>query len=140
MARVIPPITGEALLTLSTAAQQRRRVWVRYRGVDPYGVVFHFGRWYLVGFDHRSGEIRDFRIDRVLEVVPRDEAFQRPPDHDPEEAPGGVILRTQADDLRTATRYLVGMEWDFSVHRPPELLQEVRRLGAELLEMAGPLC
>jgi predicted DNA-binding transcriptional regulator YafY len=103
MARVIPPITGEALLTLSTAAQQRRRVWVRYRGwegaerdreVDPYGVVFHFGRWYLVGFDHRSGEIRDFRIDRVLEVVPRDEAFQRPPDHDPEEAPGGVILRT----------------------------------------------
>jgi hypothetical protein len=132
MARVIPPITGEALLTLSTAAQQRRRVWVRYRGwegaerdreVDPYGVVFHFGRWYL-----------------VLEVVPRDEAFQRPPDHDPEEAPGGVILRTQADDLRTATRYLVGMEWDFSLHRPPELLQEVRRLGAELLEMAGPLC
>jgi hypothetical protein len=50
-----------------------------------------------------------------------------------EETPDGVILRTQADNLRTAARYLVGVEWDFSVHCPPELLQEVRHLGAELL-------
>jgi hypothetical protein len=41
---------------------------------------------------------------------------------------------------RLLTQLLGGMEWDFSVHRSPELLQEVRRLGAELLEMAGPLC
>ncbi|MGH2587001.1 MAG: helix-turn-helix transcriptional regulator, partial [Dehalococcoidia bacterium] len=85
------PTAGDLLLTLSIAAQRRQRIRIRYqagdgagseREVDPYGLVFHDARWYLTGFDHRSGEQRIFRVDRVLEAEPRDEAFQRPADFD----------------------------------------------------------
>ena len=116
------PASSDLLLTLSAAAQQRQRIWLRYqarerpeseRELDPYGLVFHYGRWYLVGLDHRSHEIRVFRVDRVLEVKPRDEGFQRPPDFDPVERlaralaniPWGfeieVLLETTLSDARS---------------------------------------
>ncbi|WP_371812808.1 WYL domain-containing protein [Saccharopolyspora sp. ASAGF58] len=28
-------------------------------------MVFHSGRWYVTGHDHRSGEARTFRVDRI---------------------------------------------------------------------------
>ncbi|WUI03339.1 YafY family transcriptional regulator [Spirillospora sp. NBC_00431] len=83
------PDTG-AVLTLAAAARERRRVRLRYRSwrdaeterdLDPYGLVFHSGRWYVTGHDHRSGEIRTFRVDRVVSAEPGTERF---------EAPGGV--------------------------------------------------
>jgi predicted DNA-binding transcriptional regulator YafY len=85
------PAAGGVLLALSTAAQRQQRVWLRYqaadeaaseREVDPYGLVFHYGRWYLVGFDHRRGAMRTFRVDRVQAVEPREATFQRPADFD----------------------------------------------------------
>ncbi|MGH2768573.1 MAG: helix-turn-helix transcriptional regulator [Actinomycetota bacterium] len=36
------------------------------RVVDPYGLVYRKGSWYLVGRDHGSGEIRSFRLDRLI--------------------------------------------------------------------------
>lgn len=187
--RPAAPAAGDFLLTLSAAAQRQQRVWLRYRAgdgaesereVDPYGVVFHAGRWYLAGLDQRSGGTRVFRIDRVLQVDPRDEAFQRPADFDAaahvarslagvpwgleievlfettlaearsvvpahiadlEETDGGVLLRTQTDELRGAARSIasigVSIGCPFVVVRPPELREEVHRLAAELLEMAG---
>jgi predicted DNA-binding transcriptional regulator YafY len=178
------PAASETLLALSSAARGQQRVWVRYRDsagaesereFDPYGLVFHYGRWYLVGHDHRSGEVRVFRVDRVQAVEPRDAGFERPEGFDSvdhlartlatmpwgseievllettlaearsripaytaqlREAPGGVIIRTQVDDMRMAARYLVGMGWRFAVLQPPELRAEVQRLAAELQESA----
>jgi predicted DNA-binding transcriptional regulator YafY len=72
-ARADPP-AADTLLTLADAARRRRRVHVRYAGrdgpeserdIDPYGVVFHAGRWYLAAFDHLRNEVRTFRVDRV---------------------------------------------------------------------------
>ena len=37
----------------------------RTRTVDPYGVGFHAGNWYLVGRDHERDDVRSFRLDRV---------------------------------------------------------------------------
>ena len=183
-ARHVRPLAGEVLLTLSTAAQERRRVWLRYRSrekvesereVDPYGLVFHFGRWYLVGLDSRSSEIRVFRADRVLDIKPKEETFRRPRGFDAvehlagvlasipwgfevevlldttlvearssvpawagslEETPDGVVLRTQVDDLRNAACYVVGIGCAFTVLRPPELRQELGRLGVELVQIS----
>jgi predicted DNA-binding transcriptional regulator YafY len=81
------PPSGETLLTMSEAARRRRRVWMRYRSahgsgresereVDPYGLVFHGGNWYVVGHDHQSGQTRTFRADRVLAVESRGETFE----------------------------------------------------------------
>src|ERR1051326_2105422 len=75
-----------ALLTISEAAQENRGIWIRYRAgedvteraVDPYGVVHHRGRWYVVGWCHLREDVRMFRLDRVLALEPRDESFAKP--------------------------------------------------------------
>jgi len=81
-----------ALLTLAAAARERRRVRLRYRSwqggesardLDPYGLVFHSGRWYVTGHDHHSGEVRTFRVDRVLSAEAGEETYQVPDDVDP---------------------------------------------------------
>jgi predicted DNA-binding transcriptional regulator YafY len=77
-----------ALLTLSEAAQESRRVWIRYRSaeeqtersIDPYGVVHHRGRWYFVGWCHLRNDVRMFRMDRVLALEPRSDTFSKPLD------------------------------------------------------------
>jgi predicted DNA-binding transcriptional regulator YafY len=79
-----------ALLALSTAAQDSRRVWIRYQGgedqteraIDPYGVVHHRGRWYIVGWCHLREDVRVFRLDRVLALEPLEDGFARPLDFD----------------------------------------------------------
>jgi len=38
---------------------------VRTRLVEPYGLTQRRGKWYLVGHDENSDEIRSFRLDRV---------------------------------------------------------------------------
>jgi predicted DNA-binding transcriptional regulator YafY len=79
------------LLTLGSAAGDRSRVRIRYRAAggsvterltDPYGVAFQSGAWYLVAWDHLRGEVRTFRLDRVLHCEVTREAFQRPSDFD----------------------------------------------------------
>lgn len=79
------------LLTLALATNDRRRVQVAYRnfqgevserGIDPYGLVFHSGRWYLVGWDDRRREQRTFRVDRMASVALTEERFTPPPGFD----------------------------------------------------------
>jgi predicted DNA-binding transcriptional regulator YafY len=50
---------------------------------DPYGVVFHTGRWYVVGHDHLRDSLRTFRIDRIASVTPRAGRFTAPDGFDP---------------------------------------------------------
>ncbi|MER7004348.1 YafY family protein [Dactylosporangium sp. NPDC000555] len=82
------PPAARHLLTLGEAARDRRRVALTYRSwrgedserdFDPYGVVFHAGRWYATGLDHRSGELRTLRMDRIGSVVAGTERFDPPP-------------------------------------------------------------
>jgi predicted DNA-binding transcriptional regulator YafY len=78
---------AEVLLALGTAGRERQRVALTYRSwrgeptsreLDPYGLVFHAGRWYVAGHDHRRGAVRTFRLDRVGEVVPGSARFTVP--------------------------------------------------------------
>lgn len=73
--------------TLSDAALAGRRVWMRYhaasgelteRLLDPYGVAYLDGRWYVVGYCHLRAGPRTFRLDRIRAIAPRDEGFTRP--------------------------------------------------------------
>ncbi|HEX8927679.1 MAG TPA: WYL domain-containing protein [Actinomycetota bacterium] len=78
---------------LSRAAAASQRVVLEYysgsrgdlsrRKVDPWLVFTAAGHWYLVGYCHRAGGERLFRLDRVVEVEPTDEPFERPADFDP---------------------------------------------------------
>jgi predicted DNA-binding transcriptional regulator YafY len=54
----------------------------RRRTVDPYGLGFARGQWYLVGRDHLRDAIRCFRLDRIqgaVEPVGPERAFKIPP-------------------------------------------------------------
>jgi predicted DNA-binding transcriptional regulator YafY len=83
---------GEIFATLEAATRFRKRVTMTYqaagtgstsrRDVDPYGLVYREGAWYLVGWCHLRREIRSFRVDRIHEAVmapkPKSPDFDRP--------------------------------------------------------------
>jgi predicted DNA-binding transcriptional regulator YafY len=82
-----PAPAGATVLTLSTAARHGRRVGLRYRSwrgeeserdLDPYGLVYRAGRWYVVGWCHLRGGVRVFRLDRVLAADLRPQTFTPP--------------------------------------------------------------
>ncbi|GGY97172.1 helix-turn-helix transcriptional regulator [Streptomyces poonensis] len=90
-------VTGQApgtdvLLALGQASRARTTVGISHeswrqehteRDIDPYGVVFHTGRWYVVGHDHLRDSLRTFRIDRITSVTPRPHRFTAPDGFDP---------------------------------------------------------
>jgi predicted DNA-binding transcriptional regulator YafY len=84
------PSDPATLIALTSAAQGTRRVHLRYRtgddlterDIDPYGVVHHQGRWYVVGWCHLRDDVRMFRLDRIMGLEPRTELFARPADFD----------------------------------------------------------
>jgi predicted DNA-binding transcriptional regulator YafY len=86
-----PPGTAE-LLVLADAARRRQPVTITYtswrgsssrRRVEPYGLVFHSGRWYVTGLDSLRGEVRTFRLDRIAAAEPAPGSFEVPADFDP---------------------------------------------------------
>ncbi|HEX2032756.1 MAG TPA: YafY family protein [Chloroflexota bacterium] len=136
------------VLTLSTAAQQGRRVALRYRSwgreeserqLDPYGLVFHVGRWYVTGWDYRRDQVRVFRVDRILEVALRDETFTRPPDFD---SVGHVLRSLAAVPYTWSVEVLLETTLEVAQQRVPpsvatlEQIPEgvVLRSGADRLE------
>ncbi|HEX6355157.1 transcriptional regulator [Actinophytocola sp.] len=86
-----PPGTA-VLLVLADAARRRQPVEITYtswrggaseRRVEPYGLVFHSGRWYVTGADSLRGEVRTFRLDRVATATLVPGTFEVPADFDP---------------------------------------------------------
>jgi predicted DNA-binding transcriptional regulator YafY len=81
----------ETMITMSSAAHLQRRVNMHYRssqgqeterGLDPYGLAHHQGKWYVVGHCHLRHDLRSFRLDRVLDVELTDASFERPAQFD----------------------------------------------------------
>ncbi|GHO80368.1 transcriptional regulator [Ktedonobacter sp. SOSP1-85] len=76
--------SGLAVMVLSSAIQEGRRVHLHYRSprsevterdFDPYGVAYHRGFWYTIGYCHlREGE-RLFRLDRIEHIEMTTETF-----------------------------------------------------------------
>jgi proteasome accessory factor C len=52
------------------------RVDVTERRIEPLLVHAAEGRWYVEARDHRSGELRRFRVDRILSASPTGEHFE----------------------------------------------------------------
>jgi predicted DNA-binding transcriptional regulator YafY len=119
------------LLALGAATRANRRVSLTYRSwrggvslrqVDPYGLVFHAGRWYLTGHDHRRGEVRTFRLDRISAVDAGEETFEVPAGFDP---------------VGHVTRSLAGVPytWECEVLLETDLGQARRRIPASVAEL-----
>ena len=102
----LEPGSAAHLTSLQDALGERRRVEIEYlaassgeltrRAVDPWGLIAALGHWYLVGLDHRSGEERMFRTDRIKEVSITDEVVEIPSDFDPDNYRGAFSGRGSA--------------------------------------------
>jgi predicted DNA-binding transcriptional regulator YafY len=81
-----------ALPPLFDAYRRRARVAFTYRGgprrLDPYGILFRNGHWYVVGNDCDREAIRAFRADRIESAIEPGPAgsFERPEGFDPASA------------------------------------------------------
>jgi len=99
---------------LYSAIREHRRIAGRYSGVDrilePYGLLYRHGIWYLHALDTAAGFAKNFRVDR-FETGPAAtgdrEAFSRPVGFDlstampegwqiPAEEPRQVVVRVEA--------------------------------------------
>jgi len=89
--RAHAPANNQALVVLTEAAQACRRVALCYRDqqgseserrFDPYGLALRHGRWYAAGMCHLRKALRTFRLDRIVDVAPLAEQFERPADFD----------------------------------------------------------
>lgn len=82
---------GPAFDVLWTATRERQVVEFRYRGgqtrhLEPWGMTWRSGHWYVVGRDRDRGEPRIFRLSRIQglpKARPRADAFRVPDDVDP---------------------------------------------------------
>ncbi len=75
------------LMQLSLAVLQQQHVQLEYcsaaeqrteRTIEPYGIVFNEGAWYVVGYCHLRSAIRSFRLDRIRGMTQLSSSFERP--------------------------------------------------------------
>ena len=75
----------ETIRTLNDAVIAQRSVRIRYRTgatgavssrlLDPYRVWYRSGGLYVVGHDHKTGELRTFAVDRIRAIEATSERF-----------------------------------------------------------------
>src|SRR5476651_1780222 len=79
--------SAATIIQLGSSARDQTAARIAYRSadaevtdrvVDPYGVTFQGGHWYLVSWDHLRSAMRTFRIDRTQSVEVTNEAFTKP--------------------------------------------------------------
>ncbi len=126
------PVPGETVLLLGDAVRRRRRVRTGYRSfsgalsereLSPHGLAVNAGRWYLAAHDHGRGELRTFRVDRMLAPRLEASAALAPPDG--------------FDPVAYVTRSLASVPWAWTVEveldLPPDRAAE--RIPATLGEL-----
>lgn len=118
------PSQGLDARAFAEAVQARKRVAFTYtnaageekrREVDPYGVFFRDGSWYLVGRDRAVDEVRTFSIARTRDIDvntarPRTPDFERPDGFDVRQAevlPFQIGLRP----FSARIRFIPDMAW-----------------------------
>lgn len=110
-------VDGDVFDTLSDAVALRKRLTFTYhsmarnetatREVEPYGLVFLTGHWYLVARDVPAAAMRQFRVSRI-----RDAVMAKKPQHPDFEVPtdfelGAYAASRQAWDLGNGDQHTV---------------------------------
>lgn len=161
------PVDDATLATLAEAIRSARRVRLDYqpeagaattRDVDPYGLVYRRGRWYVSGHCHLRRDLRSFRLDRIRQVQLVDAYFGRPAHFDaaahlgrritelPRAIPVSVLLHTDlADamsDLGESLGTLAPVEGGVLLQARTDSLawfaRQLARLGCRFTVLAPP--
>ena len=115
------------LRELVTSARRHLRVEIDYaaisrakaetRPIDPYGIVHHAGEWYVVGYCHKRGDVRTFRIDRIAALRTSDVGFEIPASFDLEAYRRERLYVPSADSVTVRVRLAplavtrIGVNW-----------------------------
>ena len=102
--------TGDDLLAeLRHAVDEHMRLRIDYyssgrdemttRDVDPLLLCASLGYWYLIALDHRTGEERTFRVDRIRGASPTGVSFDPPAGFDPSRYIEGPFFTPSPHDL-----------------------------------------
>jgi proteasome accessory factor B len=114
-----------ALEVLTEAVLSRSVVGFRYYGigrdsesdrtVEPWGLGYHRGHWYLVGRDLTRGALRSFRVDRIrgrATVIPPAEAYEVPKDFDTHALLGRAPWEYETGaPVRARIRFAAAIAW-----------------------------
>lgn len=140
---------SETIRALNEAVLEGRSVRIAYttgrtgethvRDLDPYRVWYRSGGLYVIGHDHKSGEVRTFAVDRIGSATLLEQRFEVPADFDFEartaSAFGVVADAPEPVRIRFAPRwalYVQEHEW-----HPSQQLSRTPEGGVELSMEVG---
>ncbi len=140
---------SDTIRALNEAVLERRSVRIEYttgrtgetsqRDLDPYRVWYRSGGLYVIGHDHKSGEVRTFAVDRIHRASLLDAHFEVPADFDFEartaSAFGVVAEQPETVCIRFAPRWaLYVQEHDW---HPSQRIAKAESGGVELTMDVG---
>ncbi|UOQ43772.1 YafY family transcriptional regulator [Halobacillus salinarum] len=64
--------------TLTIVYQKGYQASLKERRVDPYGLTYWNGKWYIIAYCHLRRNIRSFRVDRIQSLSTTDAIFKKP--------------------------------------------------------------
>lgn len=108
--RVSAELDAEQLETLYQAVRQSLQVNILYKGkhqdtalwrqVDPYVLVYSWGRQYCLAYCHLRGAMRSFRLDRIQALERLSTGFTKPQDFDPGQFMEDNLLAESLHEVR----------------------------------------
>jgi predicted DNA-binding transcriptional regulator YafY len=135
----------DTIRVLNESVLARRTVRMRYRtgrtgqtstrDLDPYRVWYRSGGLYVVGLDHRSGEIRTFAVDRIGALEPTGGRFRVREGFDFDAYIGGSFGVVAEPALRVRIRF-EGPTANYVEERSWHPSQELARDSRGRLELA----
>lgn len=113
---LIRECNSEALNAISKAISGHNPIELTYyvlardeitkRRVDPYGLTFRFGTWYIIGYCYLRGQVRTFAVDRIRDMRILNQHFRYPVDFDLEEyLERGWSLQADAEQEEIVLRF-----------------------------------
>jgi predicted DNA-binding transcriptional regulator YafY len=140
----------EVIQVLNEAVLGRRSVRMRYRTgrtgrtstrrLDPYRVWYRSGGLYVIGHDHRSGEVRTFAVDRIGSAALGEERFKIPAsfDFDAYTASAFGVVAEPATRVRIRFDPALALQVEERQWHPSQKLERLSGGGVELvLEVGG---
>lgn len=143
---------GQHLAPLLEALEQQISVTIRYapyqqspvaRKVDPYGMLFRQGHWYMIGYCHLRQQLRTFRLDRLHHIELRQHRFKRPQHFDSAEyfshslnaMPGNLDVEVLLHTDKTSATQAMGTTASILKPTPEGLLLCTRTDSCDCLAM-----
>ncbi|MCB2301059.1 helix-turn-helix transcriptional regulator [Clostridium tagluense] len=88
VSRICDPAVKPILMELEQAVANECSMEIEYctgyeghrkhRVIDPYGMLYWNNKWYAIAFCHLRNEIRNFRVDRIINIISTKNTFKRP--------------------------------------------------------------